>query len=845
MIPTAFDRVAGFVTRHNRVTILVMLALTGVMFVGMGMIETGDPSEDDMAFNETEIGQGLEYIQDHYNADEELNATEAVYVRPDGNALSQESMSRSLAYLEEVMANESVADNLVGRGVHGPPTLLGQAVAGPDATFGEQREAIERLDAEAYETQVSTLFGNADLARVYLPADYEPGEATADSMRLLFEFDEYTVDQEGMPVPDPAAERALYEAAEDDETILTLDQWASAEWADAQFSDTIWLILPAALLLVLSALAIAYRDIVDVLIGFFGVLVSLVWFFGIVGWLQIPADFSLIVGPVLIVALSIDFGLHVFMRYREQRAHTTSRQADRDADPIRAPMRRATASVGVAFLLVAITAGIGFGSNVTSPFTVIQQFGVAITLGVFAAFVIFVTLVPALKVSADGLLERVGFSREKRALGTAGILASVLSGGVTAARRGALAVIVVAVLAGVAGGLAYTDLDREAFQHEFIDDDDWQTDLPSPLGWESHEHEYQQLLTEVNEQYQSPREAQRETSFLIRGDVTSGDALDQVALAEQRAGDYESVFSQRGVVAVTSPLTVMDEVAASNETFATTYHAYDPRNETLTEEEVTALYDALYSADPAAASEVIERTDGEYRSLLVQVPVTNGVDTTQTDEEMHALATDIEGDTELSVLPIGTATLSTAELGAIADSILEALLLALVGVLVTLAVVFRAVHNSATLGAITVVPIALVMGLVFGGMYLLSVPLTFLTAFLVAITIGLGIDYTIHITDRFAQEREAGRDSVDALYTTVRGTGGALFGSALTSGAAFSTIALHPHPQFTSLGLIVVLALTMSFLVSVFVLPSLLYRWAQWRADPQETGTTDAVPTDD
>jgi predicted RND superfamily exporter protein len=131
---------------------------------------------------------------------------------------------------------------------------------------------------------------------------------------------------------------------------------------------------------------------------------------------------------------------------------------------------------------------------------------------------------------------------------------------------------------------------------------------------------------------------------------------------------------------------------------------------------------------------------------------------------------------------------------------------------------------------VTVVPIVLVTGFVFGGMYLLGVPLTFITAFLVSITIGLGIDYNIHVSDRFMQELDGGAAPVDALYTTVRGTGGALLGSALTSCATFATLLVHPSAVFQSFGAIVVLSLFLSFLVSVFVLPSFLLCWARWRA---------------
>jgi len=86
----------------------------------------------------------------------------------------------------------------------------------------------------------------------------------------------------------------------------------------------------------------------------------------------------------------------------------------------------------------------------------------------------------------------------------------------------------------------------------------------------------------------------------------------------------------------------------------------------------------------------------------------------------------------------------------------------------------------------------------------------------------------IHLSDRFAQGWAVTAASTRALEAAVVGTGGALLGSTLTSSAAFLALLLHPHPQFQSLGLLVVLALVTSFLVSVFVLPSMLALWARY-----------------
>lgn len=91
-----------------------------------------------------------------------------------------------------------------------------------------------------------------------------------------------------------------------------------------------------------------------------------------------------------------------------------------------------------------------------------------------------------------------------------------------------------------------------------------------------------------------------------------------------------------------------------------------------------------------------------------------------------------------------------------------------------LIVAYRLLCGSASLGAVTALPIVLVSALVIGGMWVFGVPLSLLTALLLSLVIGVGIDYNIHVTDRFVQERERGRSVQEALVNSTTGTGGAL-----------------------------------------------------------------------
>jgi len=662
----------------------------------------------------------------------------------------------------------------------------------------------------------ATLTGDSSALQL-MPNDYEPGTATAESHRMLFQF----ADGDSRE----AATAALHEAADErsNPEYFTTGEHARADSNAQYMQNTLELLVPAALLLILVVLAFSYRDFVDVVVGFTGVVLSVLWMFGIMGWLQIPAGMSLIIGPVLIVGLSVDYGLHVFMRYREERD---------DDEGVRAPMGRGLSSVAIALGLVTLTAMVGFMANATTDFVVIKQLSYAITLGVLSTFLVSLTLVPALKVTVDNLLERFGFDRQKRPLGKTKRLEPLLESGARLARRGAPVVIVLALVVGSAGAVAWVDLDRQSVQQSNGDIAEWKQDIPGPLGWDVSEESQQ--FDYVGDHYRAAQEDDRTRStVLIEGTVTDPAALQSVQAIHEAATESQIVYKQGESVPLRSPLTVMATVAQQDDGFARQFENADTDDDGVPDQKVQALYDALYATAPEKASNVIDREEGTYQSVRVVVPVQPGTTIAAQAEGMQEVAAAGDTSEDVSTIAVGMGTLNEAELSQTADNILETLVIALVAVSVILTLVYRIVTGSASLGAITAVPIALVAALVIGGMWVLGVPLTLLTALLLSLIIGIGIDYNIHISDRFAQELERGETVQDALKTATTGTGGALLGSTLTSVGAFSALLLHPHPQLQSFGTLVVLAMLTSFLVAVFVLPSMLTMWA--RRLPQPT----------
>lgn len=130
--------------------------------------------------------------------------------------------------------------------------------------------------------------------------------------------------------------------------------------------------------------------------------------------------------------------------------------------------------------------------------------------------------------------------------------------------------------------------------------------------------------------------------------------------------------------------------------------------------------------------------------------------------------------------------------------------------------------RSLPLAVVTIIPVGLVVSWLYAFMYLAGFNLNFVTATIAAVSIGVGIDYSIHMTQRFRQElaRQPGRE--EAIQAAAEGTGLALAGSAASSVIGFSVMSFAPMPLFSAYGVITAIMIFLAAVAALLVLPSLL-----------------------
>jgi hypothetical protein len=123
--------------------------------------------------------------------------------------------------------------------------------------------------------------------------------------------------------------------------------------------------------------------------------------------------------------------------------------------------------------------------------------------------------------------------------------------------------------------------------------------------------------------------------------------------------------------------------------------------------------------------------------------------------------------------------------------------------------------------AVVGVPVVFGVSLTFAVAELAIGHLNIVTGFLVAILIGLGLEYGIHLAMRYWEERRE-HPAAEALAEAVRGTFAGALTSALTNAAAFFVLLFAQFEAFKQFGLLAGVGVLMAVLVAYGLGPALL-----------------------
>jgi predicted RND superfamily exporter protein len=230
----------------------------------------------------------------------------------------------------------------------------------------------------------------------------------------------------------------------------------------------------------------------------------------------------------------------------------------------------------------------------------------------------------------------------------------------------------------------------------------------------------------------------------------------------------------------------------------------------------------IYPSDVVRESLFVDpyEENGTVATLVVGIPGTR--EQAVIVEAKSALLADIatlEGVAGITKVGLtGSPFIRDAELTATVDNLRRSLPIATLGALLLLIFAFRSVRYA----VVTVVPIGLVVAWLYAIMELVGFALNFVTATIGAVSIGVGIDYSIHMTERFREEMGRAGTRMEAIKRAASGTGVALLASAGSSVVGFAIMGFAPMPMFSTYGVLTAMMIFLALAAALVVLPSLL-----------------------
>ncbi|MDR3303387.1 MAG: MMPL family transporter [Treponema sp.] len=131
-------------------------------------------------------------------------------------------------------------------------------------------------------------------------------------------------------------------------------------------------------------------------------------------------------------------------------------------------------------------------------------------------------------------------------------------------------------------------------------------------------------------------------------------------------------------------------------------------------------------------------------------------------------------------------------------------------------------NRSLIAGVIGIVPLSISILINFAVMGFLGIKLNIGTSLVATLSIGIGIDYTIHYIEAFKREYRATDGGGDFLRRTFTTSGKAILINAVSVGAGFAVLTLSRFTMLADLGLLIALTMATSAFVSLTTIPVLL-----------------------
>ena len=645
---------------------------------------------------------------------------------------------------------------------------------------------------------------------------------TQDKLDNLSTQERYCDDTNGDGIPDPESGLCDWN---DLNLTMTLTGPVPITNAVTEFSFKLfWEIFPTAIVLVALGLFIFHSDLLQtgitgmrpiqgikvVIIAGLPTLCAVFWTLGIIGATNYEVTMTvIIVGPILL-ALGVSYGLHITNRYAEEGGTKSEK------------MRASLSSTGKAVFLSAVTTVIGFISLVFTPMAPIQTVGIALSGGIIVVYVLTMFMVPNLTILLDLRKPKHPPLKAFEVLVEAPVKYS----------RAIIGVFLLLILLSATMGQANVREDIDLLGM-------------APEG---------EASVIKMKQYSDDFNAGQIGMVLIHANVT-GDTNDA------DTGNDDPAENLKRIDQLESKLNTVEDTSAVSIVFLMKSTGFAPTvsgaqiyefvnltplpddiketAEVLLNQEVTAdasfwdlliqpdnyglpgtkqsqifLLNVFYSSITDETREIFISEDYDRTLIYVDMPFIPVAETASSVEEVNKHADSFRSvDSGRAEHLTGVAATAIEVNQLIVGSQYTSLAFAIILTLIVLAVVFKDIKYSFW----TTSPVIATVALQWLVMWQMDVTLSLVTVMIGSILVGVGVDFSIHISNRI---RELG-GGIKAIKTAAVGTGMSLFEAAVVTSLGMITAYQIPIPEIKPFITVILILLWVAAASALILLPAI------------------------
>ena len=503
--------------------------------------------------------------------------------------------------------------------------------------------------------------------------------------------------------------------------------------------------------------------------------------------------------PILLLAIGVDYGLHVVARIREEmqdqekndpQNRETLRDFSLEARAI--AIRKGTILTSAALLVAIFTDMVGFLSFRFSSQQFLVSFGTVIAIGLFFIYLLSITALPALMM----LIPPKKLPLAKSGKNDIGPISEWV-GKIT---KTPVLVVIVTIIISVPMFIGFQQLEVGFDTRDNFDDS-------VPV--------VQDFLLIADEFQSSPSPLY----VVLEGDIISPDGrliynqiIDKLSSTEGTNGIPIGIWS------------ILEDSRISNPELDTLLTNLDDSDDSWSD-----LQSWLLTEDGRNISSSNLNSDATQTVVSFQAAT---LDWQATADFESMLSSDLSELTKVYnnryTIELSGRSLILAQVTAdVADSAVLSTATVAGVILIMLSGINTVRQQSLTRGFargfVTWIPLMVVVVWVYGIMGLTGYQLNSQTVTIGALTLGLGVDYAVHFTTRMEEEvvHSPNADPADWTTKSAATTGRAMFGAAITTAGGFSVLNFSSLVPLQLFGQVFVVAIVLALISSLLLLPAL------------------------